>query len=180
MSNLDLYRAAKDYYPNIVLNTRHNIAFTRNISIGDTIQSFTNPSQTGIVRDINYDMGQVMVERSSFFNPFSNGYVIKQGSELDINLSVSYYSQANQYEAVHHYETTEGERVDYLDVTENQTSAYNLTFKETSNLNPVTNIERLRNLNMDQKQIRVFKPNLIAAIVRKFDRLMQEGNTVGV
>jgi len=172
MSNTDLYRKSKEYYPNIVLNTNHNISFSKNIKVGDTIRAFIDSNQTGIVRKINYDLGQVIVERSSFFSPATNGYVILTTADLDINLAVPYQSQVRQYDAVHHYEQN-GEYVDYLDNTAAQTSVATLTFKDTTSLTPVTNTERLINLNLEQKRINVFKPNLIEKIVNEFNRLIQ-------
>lgn len=173
MSNLDLFNISKEYYPNIVLNTNHNISFTKNIKVGDTVRAFSNPSQTGVVKRINYDMGQVFIERSSFFTPSSNGYIINVNSELDINLAVPYQSQVRQYDAVHHYEQS-GEFVDYLDDTAAQTSVETLQFKDTTSLTAVTYTERLINLNLEQKRINVFKPSLIEKVVAEFNRLMEQ------
>jgi len=175
MSNLDLYRSAKEYYPNIVLYTDQNLSYTGNIKVGDTVQSFTNSSQTGIVRKIDYNLGQIVIERNSTFSPQINGYIIKQGAELDINLAVKYTSQVRQYEAVHHYEY-QGQPVDYLDSAGAQSSIETLTFKNTTGLDIITNIERLRNLNIEQKKINVFKPNLIEKVVSEFNSLIEYGD----
>lgn len=174
MSSLDLYDISKKYYPNIVLNTNHNIAYTKNIKVGDTVRAFSDGNQTGVVKRIDYDMGQVFVERSSFFTPQTNGFIINTNSDLDISLAVPYQNQVRQYNAVHHYEL-EGETVDYLDNTEAQTSVDTLTFKDKTSLTPVTYTERLVEINREQKRINVFKPNLIEKIVGEFNRLLEAG-----
>lgn len=172
MSNLDLYRMSHEYYPNIVLTTTHNISYTGNIQVGDTVRLFSDENQTGEVVRIDYDLGQIYIKRSTFFS-INSGYLINVNSDLLINQAVQYTSQLRQYDAVHHYENDSGYYVDILESAGAQTSIDTLKFN-TTGLNKITYTERLININYDLKKIKVFKPNVIETIVSEFNRLLQE------
>lgn len=69
----------------------------------------------------------------------------------------------NQYDAIHHYEDTNGEWMD-IDPSDIDTS--------TSGLIPVTYFERLQGQNDDLKQIKVLKPSVAAQVYSEFQKLL--------
>lgn len=70
-------------------------------------------------------------------------------------------NETAQYLSVHHYEDTDGNWVDVDPFTQN-----------TSGLIPVTYLERLEEENLNLKQIKYIKPDIIESVVREFQRLM--------
>lgn len=171
LSNLDLYEQAKSYYPNIVLTTTQNLAYVQNIDVGDTVVLFSDTSQSGVVRRIDYDFGQIYIERENFFS-VNSGRIIKENTELSVPLSVPFDSQLRQYNAVHHYEGDSGQYVDILDSVSKQTDINTLVFKDTSTLNKVTFTTRLRDENQNLRRIKVIKPGSIEKFVSEFNRLL--------
>lgn len=69
-----------------------------------------------------------------------------------------------QYNAIHHYENSEGEHVDI--------DPYSSTIP--SGLTAITNLERVQKKNDDLKQIKVLKPDVVETIVKDFYSLMKQ------
>lgn len=174
LSNLDLYTMSERYYPHVVLQSDQNLAYTQNIIVGDTVVLFTDPTQKGVVKRIDYDLGQIYVERGDegFFS-INSGFIIKEGLELLVSNAVPFSAQKKQTNAVHHYEDVNGNWVDYLDSAGVQTSIDSLVFKE--NLQGVTYSTRLLQTNEELRRIKIIKKNSIERFVNEFNRLLIEG-----
>ena len=72
---------------------------------------------------------------------------------------------ANQYDAVHHYENSDGEWADV--------DPFNLS---TGNLTAISYYDRLVRQNDNLKQIRVLKPGVAVQIFNEFQKLLREQN----
>lgn len=70
----------------------------------------------------------------------------------------------NQYDAIHHYENTDGEWTD-IDPSDIDTSS--------SGLIPITYFERLQEQNDNLKQIKILKPNVAAQVYSEFQKLLR-------
>jgi len=77
--------------------------------------------------------------------------------------SVSVNSVTDQYNAIHHYENSDGEWVD-IDPTDDLSAAL---------YTPVTYFERLERQNEDLKTIRILKPDVVNQVYAEFQRLLQ-------
>jgi hypothetical protein len=176
LSSLELYTQSERYYPNIVLQTNDNMAYNQKIAVGDTVVLFSDPTQSGIVRRIDYDLGQVYIDRgdNGFFG-VTSGYIIREGADLLISNSVRFTAQKKQINAVHHYEDVNGEYVDFLDSAGAQSGITELKFKDPASLNPVTYSTRLQAVNEELRRIKVIKPGSIEKVVSEFNRLLREG-----
>lgn len=178
LSNLDLFEQQKIYYPNIVLTTDQNIGYVDNIRVGDEIALFTDTTQTGFVRKIDYDLGQIYIERDEFFT-VSTGRIIRRFADVDATLTVPFDSQLRQYDATFQWQDASGNYVEILDSVskhvdnDGDPTFDRLRFKDTSTLTKVTYGGKLLEQNLQQKRIKVIKPESIEKFVNEFNRLLK-------
>lgn len=170
VSNLEIYNLADRYYPNIVLSTNDNISKNLFVREGSVVEAGTSLQQGKVLR-INYDLGQIFIDRSSFF---PTGVNTIHDVALGPEFFVKYTNQRKQTDAVHHFEDADGNIIDFYDShSQDETK---IIFKNASSLRTVTYLDRLIKINEDLKNIKVFKPTVIGQIVAEFNRLMLGSN----
>ena len=172
VSTQELLTLAQEYYPHIVLTTTQNIGFTGNIKRGDTVKLFNDESQTGTVIDFRPDLGQIIIDRSTFFTGGTS--IIKFDRELNANFAVPFDIQLLQYNAINYYLNDSGDYPNLIDSVDAHSSLSEIKFVDTSSFTSVTNFEKMSNLNDDLRRIKVFKPDVIDGIVTEFRRSLGE------
>lgn len=150
-----LPRAQRDY-PNYVLTTNGDI--TTRFLTGQTITGLTTGA-TGTIVKKNLDLGQIVVRTD---NVFSSTEKVYAGTEIEQNVTLT--NVVEQYNAVHHYEDTDGNIVDINPYTFNSGA---------SSLIPVTNLDRIRLRNEELRTIEVFKPDVVTQIASEFNKLLR-------
>lgn len=136
-----LLKAHADY-PNTVLTTRNNL--TGIFKVGSTVMGQTSGA-TGTVLRRNLDLGQLFISTS---DTFSSSEVIVEGDN-----SVNTVGASVEYNAVHHYENSDGETVDI-----NPYAAPSVLYTA------VTFYDRLIKANDDLKSIAVIRPENVNQI----------------
>jgi hypothetical protein len=166
VSTLRVYDLADKFYPNIVVETTDNIGASEYITEGATVQGASS-DQTGVVLQVNYDLGQIVIDKASVFpNQDAFIYDVTKTPAQAVRIS----GQSKQIYANHHYELN-GEIVDYYD--SHSSDELTINWKDKSGLTEVTYLDRLLALNEDQKQIKVFKQDVIIQILDEFTRLLR-------
>lgn len=92
------------------------------------------------------------------------------------------WGSTDQWNAVHHYENSQGEPVDLNYIPDTQYGVNNTSLNTlgsynvagTSGLTPVTNLERVRLQNEDLRNIKVLKPDIAAEIHTQYQRLLRQ------
>lgn len=149
----EAYQLAQDLYPNWVLTTEDDLSAT--FPVGQTVTGNTS-SSTGQIIERNLDLGQLVVKGDT---AFQDGEVITYTDSQGAVQSVTLYSQAAQYNAIHNYEDTDGNHVD-IDPFDIDTS--------TSGLIPVTYTDRFIRRNEELKLIKVLKRESVINIVGQY------------
>lgn len=158
LSQLDLLDKAKKDYPNWTITTEDNIA--DKFVEGDIVEGLRSAARGTVIKRY-LDLGQIVVSQGSNEN-FSTGELIRANGEISDQVIVE--SQVAQYNSVHHYEDTSG---NWIDIDPNN--------QVTTGLIPVTYFERIKARNDELKEIKVFKPEVVAQIQSEFNKLLLRG-----
>ena len=158
LTETEILPMAKKYYPNYVITTRDNI--TTRFLTGETITGLTSGA-TGTILKKNVDLGQIVINTSG---SFLIGEQIYPTNQIDQTITVTNFVE--QYNAVHHYENTDGKWTDINPYT---------FIPSASSLIPITNLDRVRARNEELKTIDVFKPEVVTQISEEFNRLLRLG-----
>lgn len=143
-------------FPHKVIVTESTLA--GNFLPGATVTGRTSTT-TGTIVKRNLDLGQLVIETTG---SFTAGELIDEDGTTN---TITCKSSVAQYNAVHHYEDTDGNWVD-IDPYSQTTS--------TSGLVPVTIMEYNQVFNESLKDIVVIKPASIQAIAHEFYSKMRE------
>lgn len=156
LSQLDLLEKAQKDYPNWTITTEADI--TSRFLEGDTVEGLSSGS-VGTVIKRYLDLGQIIIKGP---DNFTAGELIQANGIISDRILVK--SQIHQYNSVHHYENTSGEWIDIDPRDQN-----------TTGLIPITYFDRIRTKNDSLRQIKVFKPEVVAQIQSEFVKLLQRG-----
>lgn len=161
LNELEIYENASKYYPNWTVTTQDPIydIFLE----GDTVQGLTSGA-TGTVVKRFLDLGQIVIlkDTPAGVKDFRAGELIRANNNIADQVRLS--GAVVQYNSVHHYENTDGEWVDIDPFNPN-----------TSGLIPITYLNRLRALNDELREIKVFTPQTVVQIQSEFNKLLLRG-----
>mgnify|MGYP001605741325 CR=1 FL=1 len=177
----DMLATAKERYPNIVLTTEYvpvvaggsNLTyfetFAEEFTVGKIVTG-TGSGATARILERNLDLGQLVVKpisgtiglnASGVYN--NENIAVEFGDATQVN-TVSTINASLQYNAVHHYEDTDGNIVD-IDPFDQTTS--------TSGKIPITHLERFELENEALKSIRCFVPDVANQVNDEFQKLLR-------
>jgi hypothetical protein len=159
-------------YPNVVLTTEYEpiasgdaysnfTLFAEQFTVGKAIRG-ENTGAQGIILERNLDLGQIVVQKTNTIT-FSATEYVQVNTGLDTR-SAKLIGRVDQYDAVHHYEDTNGVWVD-IDPFDQTTS--------TSNKIPITHFERMKQQNDDLKKIKVFTPDVANQVNSEYQKLLR-------
>ena len=157
ISNEKAFELAKRRYNTTVLTTL-NFIYDK-FKVGQSISGSTSGG-TGTIVHRDLQLGQIWIKETQ---TFINGEQITSTNSSGTVEQIILNSSTVQYNAIHHYENSDGEYVDIgIDPsTGNYLAAGGL-------VTPVTWLERLNKQNEDLKQIRVIKPSIIESVSQSF------------
>lgn len=154
LSELDLLAKAQESYPNWTVTTRDPI-YDRFLP-GQTVYGLQSKSE-GVIIKRNIDLGQIIIKGP---DNFKNGENILSSANDQVRVN----TQSRQYLSIHHYENTNGEWMDIDPLN-----------PDTTNLIAVRYIDRIRQRNNELREIKVFKPNVVAQIQGEYNQLLLRG-----
>ena len=154
-----LLEAAISKYPNRTIVTADDIGAL--FPVGQVVEGATSGT-TGTIIKRNLDLGQLVIKTISG-TKFTSGEQLRYTDINGVFQVLTTTSETEQYNAIHHYENTDGVQVDV--------DPHNLN---TSGLGPVTFRERMEAKNDSLKQIIVIKPDSIDTVVSEFNRLLKQ------
>ena len=154
-----LLEAAISKYPNRTVVTADDIGAL--FPVGQVVEGATSGT-TGTIIKRNLDLGQLIIKTISG-TKFTSGEQLRYTDINGVFQVLTTTSETEQYNAIHHYENTDGVQVDV--------DPHNLN---TSGLVPVTFRERMEAKNDSLKQIIVIKPDSIDTVVSEFNRLLKQ------
>jgi hypothetical protein len=157
LTEKELLPLAKTSYPNFVFTTADDISTT--FLSGETITG-NSSGAVGTIRQKKLDMGQIIVSVTS--GTFLDTETVFAGTEENINKTLTNVTE--QYNAVHHYENTDGEYQDINPYTFNSGA---------SSFIPITNLNRMVLRNDELRTIDVFKPEVAAQVAAEFNNLLR-------
>ena len=157
LTERELLPLAKTSYPNFVFTTADDISTT--FLSGETITG-NSSGAVGTIRQKKLDMGQIIVSVTS--GTFLDTETVFAGTEENINKTLTNVTE--QYNAVHHYENTDGEYQDINPYTFNSGA---------SSFIPITNLNRMVLRNDELRTIDVFKPEVAAQVAAEFNNLLR-------
>jgi hypothetical protein len=152
-------KAIKDY-PNIVLTTRNINTLIDHFQVGDPVIGQSSGA-TGIILKRNLDLGQIFVKSPNGL-AFSNNENVRDNSDPEFPQSVEIVSSVRQYNAVHHYEDSNGI---WTDVDPYSAPSVLLT--------PVTYLERYQSANDELRKIKVIKRTAINQVVKAYQEALR-------
>jgi len=152
LSYRELDKKVKEIYPNRTIVIKEHLL--SKFQVGQTITGSTSGA-TGVILRRNLDLGQIIVKptNSSTFQ----AEVITNTIDGVTNSS-TVTSTSLEYLSAHHYEDTSGNTVD-IDPTQGPGGS----------LVEITYLQRYQTENDAIRRIRVFTPELIDAVVQKFE-----------
>lgn len=148
---------AKKYYPNQVVKVTTDIS--DKFFSGQTVEGL-GTGTTGTILKKNLDLGQIII-RTNNNESFRDGEIIEANSDTLTRIRVQ--DARAQYNAIHHYEDTDG---NWVDVDP-------FTVVSSSELIPITNLDRIETANQNLRQIQVFTPEVVAQVQSEFNRFMR-------
>lgn len=155
----DLLNIIKSKYPYQVITTSDDIATS--FPIGQTITG-TPSGTTGKIIARRLDLGQLIIDTGGdTFGDRSNNESISYTDAEGSLFRASVYGTSAQYNAVHHYEDTEGNHVD-IDPHDQANIGASLI--------PVTFRDRVEERNQELKEIVVLKTDVIERVVSEFNK----------
>lgn len=156
LTNQKIYELVKKERANTVLTTRDII--TAKFNIGSTVTGITSGA-SGIVLKRRVDLGQIIIKGFQGFLPTETISSIEDG-----NINTAVLTGATEhYNAVHHYEDSDGSWVDINPYTD-----------PGSLYSAVSYHERYIRENDALRDIVVIKPDAIESIYENFQKIMSE------
>ena len=152
ISSQQVLAKAQEDYPNTVLTTRDEIFDT--FTVGSTVTGQTS-GVTGTVIKRNLDLGQIFIDGVKNFTSSEN---LVSGDDV-----IQIVSNTREYNAVHHYENSDGE---YVDI-----DPFNGAGVDDV---PVTYYERYVAENDALKNIKVIKPSSIVRVVEAYTDALRQ------
>ena len=162
LSQADLVEQAKKDFSGTTLVTATNLvndqltatgAVRDKFIIGSAIQGQSS-AVTGVIKNINYDLGQVIVEGSK---SFTAGETILLSS--DVNVSFVATNVTAEHLSIHHYEDANNNYVDLID----SNGVVDITGGASNTA--VTQLDRYVKQNDNLKQIKILRPGVAGGIV---------------
>ena len=153
-----LLEAAISKYPNRTIVTADDIGAL--FPVGQVVEGATSGT-TGTIIKRNLDLGQLIIKTISG-TKFTSGEQLRYTDINGVFQVLTTTSETEQYNAVHHYENTDGVQVDV--------DPHNLN---TSGLIPITFRDRMEAKNDSLKQIITIRPDSIDTVVSEFNRMLK-------
>ena len=162
--NYDILETAKSKYPYRMVTTNTDISTT--FPIGQTVSGNTSGT-TGVIKRKILELGQVVIDTGDEPNTINFGSTeVISYTDTDGNLqTLTVIKESEQYNAVHHYEDTNGVQQDI--------TLFDFGNPSTSLL-PVTYRDRLETRNEELKEIIVLRPDAVVQVVSEFNKLMRQ------
>jgi len=157
LTEREILPRAKIDYPNIVLTTKGDISTA--FLTGQSIEGLGSGA-VGRIRKKNLDLGQIVVAMTS--GSFDVGENVFANEEQAVVKELTGVTE--QYNAVHHYEDTDGVITDINPATFNSAS---------TSLIPITYLNRVRLRNDALRSVDVFKPEVAAQVAAEFNNLLR-------
>ena len=162
--NYDILDTAKSKYPYRMVTTNTDISTT--FPVGQTVAGVTSGT-TGVIKRKILELGQLVIDTGDEPNlvNFGSTEVISY-TDTDGNIqTLTVVKESEQYNAVHHYEDTDGVQQD-------------ITLFDFANpsplLTPITYRDRLETRNEELKEIIVLREDAVIQVVSEFNKLMRQ------
>ena len=152
-----LYDLSKTYYPNRVFVTETDIS-NGLFTIGATVTG-SQSGTTGKIVEVNLDLGQVVVDTQ---DNFTVGETVNTGTGGNVETCIV-LKESTQFEAVHHYNNTDGE---YVDIDPHN--------QVTTGFIPVTFLDRLTDRNTELSEIDILTEDTLRQVIAQFRQLVKE------
>jgi hypothetical protein len=152
-------KAIEDY-PNTVLTTRDGDTLIEHFQVGDIITGQSSGA-TGVVLKRNLELGQIFLKITNGLN-FTNTEVIRDNSNPEFPQTVQLVSAANEYNAIHHYEDSNGI---WTDIDPYSAPSVLLT--------PVTYLERYQSTNDELRKIKIIKRSSINQVAKAYQESLR-------
>jgi hypothetical protein len=160
LSVQEIRTKAQTDYPYKVLTTTDIDDLFTHFQVGETVTGQTSGATATIIRR-ELDLGQLFVNPMNG-SSFVSGEIIRDNKDPNFPQFVNLTSVANEYEAVHHYEDSNGRHADI-----NPYAAPSVL------LTPVTYLDRYTSTNDDLRKIKVIKPAAIEQIVKAYNESLR-------
>ncbi len=162
--NYDILDSAKSKYPYRMVTTNTDISTT--FPVGQTVTGNTSGT-IGVIKRKILELGQLVIDTGAEPNldNFGSTEVISY-TDTDGNIqTLTAVKESEQYNAVHHYEDTDGVQQD-------------ITLFDFANpsplLTPITYRDRLESRNEELKEIIVLREDAVGQVVSEFNKLMRQ------
>ena len=152
-------KAIEDY-PNVVLTTRDIDTLITYFQVGDTVIGQSSGA-SGVVLKRNLELGQIFVKMLNG-QSFSDSEIIRDNTNIEFPETVQLVSAVNEYDAVHHYEDSNGL---WTDVDPYSTPSVLLT--------PITYMDRYQAKNDELRKIKVIKQATISQVVKAYKEALR-------
>jgi hypothetical protein len=152
-------KAIKDY-PNVVLTTRDGNILIDHFQVGDTITGQSSGAAAVVIKR-NLDLGQIFVKLLNGLS-FLGNEIIRDNSDPEFTQIAQLVSSVNEYNAVHHYEDSNGI---WTNVDPYSAPSVLLT--------PVTYLERYQSANDDLRKIKVIKRTAINQVAKAYQEALR-------
>ena len=152
-------KAIEDY-PNVVLTTRDIDTLITYFQVGDTVIG-QSTGASGVVLKRNLELGQIFVKMLNG-QSFSDSEIIRDNTNIEFPETVQLVSAVNEYDAVHHYEDSNGL---WTDVDPYSTPSVLLT--------PITYMDRYQAKNDELRKIKVIKQATISQVVKAYKEALR-------
>ena len=162
--NYDILETAKSKYPYRMVTTNTDISTP--FPIGQAVSGNTSGT-TGVIKRKILELGQLVIDTGDEPNTINFGSTeVISYTDTDGNLqTLTVIKESEQYNAVHHYEDTNGVQQDI--------TLFDFGNPSTSLL-PVTYRDRLETRNEELKEIIVLRPDAVVQVVSEFNKLMRQ------
>ena len=143
-----------------------NTDISTTFPIGQTVSGNTSGT-TGVIKRKILELGQLVIDTGDEPNTINFGSTeVISYTDTDGNLqTLTVIKESEQYNAVHHYEDTNGVQQDI--------TLFDFGNPSTSLL-PVTYRDRLETRNEELKEIIVLRPDAVVQVVSEFNKLMRQ------
>lgn len=148
---------AKKYYPNQVVKVTTDIS--NKFFTGQRVDGLGSGT-TGTIVKKNLDLGQIIIKTENA-GTFIDQETIQANSDVSTRITVQ--DARAQYNAIHHYENTDGDWID-IDPFNNASGA---------SLIPITNLDMMERRNNELRTIKVFTPEVVTQVQSEFNKLLR-------
>lgn len=152
-------RAIKDY-PNVVLTTRDGNILIEHFQVGDTVIGQSSGA-SGIILKRNLELGQIFVKPINGLS-FTGTEIIRDNSNPEFPQNAQLVSSVDEYNAVHHYEDSNGVWTDVDPFT-----------APSVLLTPVTYLDRYQTANDELRRIKVIKRSAINQVAKAYQEALR-------